>query len=214
MKIPHRANLALAAATALLLSAALAPDAEAQIRVHPLKLSVGGVAQGLDADGDQVALRVRGRDRDLANLAQGFPTTRKLPKGEILALLLDCASEDGRIVVYDKVSGLVLAQLTTVIDFSNDTVLGEKNGLLLKADMRGEMTFNDLPDGANSIEGGQARAVVQIRYADFAGTQCPSRVKGVVVGTIGVTVDAQFLAVLFGKGKLIAAPPVGVVGIL
>jgi hypothetical protein len=208
-------RLALAAAAAFLLSALPAGQAEAQILVHPMKFSASGRAQGVDPrDGDQIPLRIRARDRDLVNLGQGFATSRRAPREEILALLLDCASLQGRIVVYNTLLGTVLQQLTGVIDFSGGAIVGEKDGVQVTSDVRGSMIFNDTPDGANSIEAGLTEAVMQIKYADFLGTQCPSRARGTMLGTLDVTVDSTLFKVLFGNARISVNSPVGTVGVL
>jgi hypothetical protein len=138
---------------------------------------------------------------------------RSVPKNQILALLMDCNSPNGRIVVWDMDTGMVLVNVTEVISFDS-AVDKTRNSDTTHAEDVVDIVFIDQMAGTHSIDGGDVVLAVKLKWGDYMGNSCPRSGRGSLLGTISVTTDGFAIDALLSKGRLTIKPPIDQTGIL
>ena len=182
------------------------------ILVHPLKLTMTALVQGSNGP-ENVIEKTIVHEKEIVNLAQGLDEDRSVPKNEILALLMDCNSPNGRIVVWDTDTSMVLVNVTEVISFDS-AVDKTRNSDTTHAEAVVDIVFIDQMAGLNSIDGGDAVAAVKLKWGDYMDSSCPRSGRGSLLGTISVTTDGFAIDALLSKGRLTIKPPIDQTGIL
>ena len=170
---------------------------------HRLKLKLAGgieVLPGFVAKGSA-------NDKDIVNLAQGRSVEFKVPKNEILAITIDCATGDAQVVVWNTTTDMQIVAVSTVFSTTDDIAIHEKNGVEVWAFSIASFDFNPLGNATWGITGGTLDVAATVKFGDESGSVCPSTVKAFVLGKLGIVVDGDSFEILVIKGKLAAGKP-------
>jgi hypothetical protein len=170
--------------------------------VLPLKASFSASAQD-EQDGQPKIVRLRLTEAALINLARGRAHDAAVPANEILALLLDCSTGVGQLVVFNTSTRTVLA------------VAGEVDTAGAVEDVtKGEaIMFVSILNVGGSNHQLTAGFLVLVTKFSKAGVGCPAKVQASVTGVIRAVITDEMgpehVTVLVPKGKMTIGPSLG-----
>ena len=185
-------SLASLGLVSLMLGLPLAAQAD---EVFEAKLSLSAVAQDTGSGAPAIEkLKISGNQ--LLNVARGRSPQAVVPENEVLVVIVDCASSDSRLSVFDTTGG---TELVTLADSGEvDVVVGATSGASVAA-----MDVNDVGTAQNGLDGGYLVAAGTFKLGPGS---CPAGLKaslsGVVDGTVTDDVGTHPFSVLVLKGKL------------
>jgi len=139
----------------------------------------------------------------LVNLARGRSADAAVPDNEALAVVLDCATGEASLVVFDTAGGTVLVTIGTSDDEDLVTALDGDGAFGAVIELA------DVGNATNGIDGGYL--VVTAQFKTGAGN-CPTGIKATASGVLDVTItddvgtESFSAVVLKGKASFSSAP--------
>lgn len=166
--------------------------------VYGVNLSLGAVAV---VDGALEKQKV-GSDA-LVNLARSRAVEEAVPDNEVLAVVIDCATGEASLVVFDTAGGTVLVTIGTSSDEDLVTALDGAGAFGAVVELE------DVGNATNGIDGGYL--VVTAQFRTGAG-DCPTGIKATASGVLDVTItddvgtESFSAVVLKGKASFSSEP--------
>jgi hypothetical protein len=171
------------------------------ITIHPLKLILAG---GFQLFAGEMAKGKIG-DKHIVNLAQGHDIDTKVPKNEILALEIDCATGDVTLILWNTNTNTQIGtDVSTTFSMTDDIATQDKKGVAHTSFSIGDFDFNNLGNATWGITDRSIEVAPTVKYGDDTGTVCPQVVKTTLLGTIDIIVDGLSVDLLAIKGKAAA----------
>jgi hypothetical protein len=181
-----------------ILAATALPLAAQADEVFEADLSLSAVVQG-DDQGTPVIEKVKVTTEGLLNVARGRSPDAIVPANELLAVVVDCATKDASLVVFDTNGPSVLVTVADVDEVEELDVAFDAKGGSIVADLE----LEDVGDADNSVDGGHLLAAGRFKIG--AG-ECPISVQAALSGVVDVTitddVGTESFTLLALKGKL------------
>jgi hypothetical protein len=182
----------------VLFGAALAlPTAARADAVYALDLSFSGMVVT-----DGVLGKNKVTNEALVNLARGRAIDAPVPANEVMALVLDCATGEGSLAVFDALAGTVLVPWAIIE--RQDLLLAPNGGAFAL-----ELEVAEVGENENGIDDGYLVVTAQFKPGPM---NCPTGIKATVSGAIDVTVtddvgtDSLTAVLLKGKASFSSAP--------
>lgn len=182
---------------ALLITLAVPTGALAEA-VYGVSLSLSAVAV---VDGSLQKQKVG--SEALVNLARGRAADAAVPAGEVLAMVLDCATGEASLVVFETVGGTVLETIGTSDDEDLVTALDGAGAFGAVVELA------DVGNATNGIDGGYLVVTAQFRTGPG---NCPTGIKATAGGVLDVTItddvgtESFSAVVLKGKASFSSEP--------
>lgn len=182
---------------ALLLAAIALPSAARADAVYALELSFSGVVV---TDGELAKQKVT--NEALLNLARGRAVDAPVPGNEVMALVFDCVTGEGSLVVFDGLAGSVL--VTWATGDAEDLLLAPNGGAFAL-----DLDVAEVGGDENGIDDGYLVVTAQFKPGAM---NCPSGIKANVSGALDVTVtddvgtDSLTAVLLKGKASFSSDP--------
>jgi hypothetical protein len=175
---------------AVLLAALALPSAARADAVYALELSFSAVVV---TDGALAKQKVT--NEALVNLARGRAVDAPVPGNEVMALVFDCATGEGSLVVFDGLAGSVL--VTWATGDAEDLLLAPNGGAFAL-----DLDVAEVGADENGIDDGYLVVTAQFKPGPM---NCPSGIKASVSGALDVTVTddvgTDSLTAVLLKGK-------------
>ena len=178
-----------------ILSAVLLPLTTSAAEVLPVKASLSAISQD-EVSGQPKIARFEVTDKAIVNLARGRAPDAAVPANEILALLVNCATREGNLIVFDTTSRAVLA---VVADIDNSWLVEDVRkveGLML-------LDIRNVGSPSNKLDGGLLMLAVKFRKV---ATGCPAKIQASVTGVVHATITddtgTESVTVPIPKGKM------------
>jgi hypothetical protein len=182
---------------AVVLAALALPSAVRADAVYALDLSFSGVVVT-----DGVLGKNKVTNEALVNLARGRAIDAPVPGNEVMALVFDCASGEGSLVVFDTLAGTVLVPWAIVE--RQDLLLAPNGGAFAL-----QFEVAEVGENENGIDDGYLVMTAQFKPGPMS---CPSGIKASVSGALDVTVtddvgtDSLTAVLLKGKASFSSDP--------
>lgn len=187
----------LAGLCALFLSVLALPSAARADAVYALELSFSAVVV---TDGALAKQKVT--NDVLVNLARGRAVDAPVPGNEVMALVFDCVTGEGSLVVFDGLTGSVLVPWAT--GDAEDLLLAPNGGAFAL-----DLDVAEVGENENGIDDGYLVVTAQFKPGPM---DCPTGIKATVSGALDVTVtddvgtDSLTAVLLKGKASFSSGP--------